>query len=170
MHLLFVVTVYSTINVRVNNYCVALFLARKKRPFGRFCFVISYVHSEHNVYLFTYFVASSRESPYDSISSFMISSSEKLCFLNDDTKIFMELILSSATAFSITSHILMSSHVDHLKISILFITTILLSRYSASTYRFRTRYTGYRPYRTTLSLVRPLSNPQRLLCVCYKTL
>ena len=62
-----------------------------------------------SVYLFTYFVASSRESPYDSISSFMISSSEKLCFLNDDTKIFMELILSSATAFSITSHILMSS-------------------------------------------------------------
>lgn len=43
MHLLFVVTVYSTINVRVNNYCVALFLARKKRPFGRFCFVISYL-------------------------------------------------------------------------------------------------------------------------------
>lgn len=103
-------------NCRVNNYCVALFLARKKRPFGRFCFVISYVHSEHNVYLFTYFVASSRESPYDSISSFMISSSEKLCFLNDDTKIFMELILSSATAFSITSHILMSSHVDYCRI------------------------------------------------------
>lgn len=61
MRLLCLVTVYSTINVRVNNYCVALFLARKKRPFGRFCFVISYVHSEHNVYLFTYFVASSRE-------------------------------------------------------------------------------------------------------------
>lgn len=156
MHLLFLVTVYSTINVRVNNYCVALFLARKKRPFGRFCFVISYVHSEHNVYLFTYFVASSQESPYDSISSFMISSSEKLCFLNDDTKIFMELILSSATAFSITSH--------------LFITTILLSRYNASNYRYRTRYTGFHPCRTILSLARPLSSSQRLLCACCKIL
>lgn len=184
MHLLFLVTVYSTINVRVNNYCVALFLARKKRPFGRFCFVISYVHSEHNVYLFTYFVASSREKLNFSITFSIISSLEMPNSSSEDIKTFIELILSSSrtsslplfTALSITSHILMSSHVDHrqflsnFKISILFITTILLSRYSASTYRFRTRYTGYRPYRTTLLLVRPLSNLQRLLCVCYKTL
>jgi hypothetical protein len=36
MHLLFVVTVYSTINVRVNNYCVAFF-SRKKSALSDAC-------------------------------------------------------------------------------------------------------------------------------------
>lgn len=35
-HLSLFVTVYSTINVRVNNYCVAFSSYEKKRPFGRF--------------------------------------------------------------------------------------------------------------------------------------
>lgn len=56
-------------------------------------------------YLFTYFVASSREKLNFSITFSIIASLEMPNSSSEDTKIFMELILSSATAFSITSHL-----------------------------------------------------------------